>query len=150
MRILYLAQYFPPEIGASQIRAIEMCRGLVKAGHDVTVIAEVPNHPSGIKPPEYKRTLFDRKTQDGFEVIRVWVKASPEKTFRTRLIFYLSYMFTAAVAGLFLARGKYDLVFTTSPPLFGGAAGLVSQTAFSLDRLGRASNGSAIPGTDFR
>lgn len=35
MRILYLSQYFPPEVGATQTRAHEMARGLVKAGHQV-------------------------------------------------------------------------------------------------------------------
>ncbi len=124
MRILYLAQYFPPEIGASQIRAIEMCRGLVAAGHDLTVIAEVPNHPTGIIPPDYKGALFRRSAEEGFEVIRVWVKPATVRNFRSRITFYASYMVTAALAGLLLARGKYDLIFATSPPLFGGWAGL--------------------------
>ena len=41
--------------------------------------------------------------------------------------FYLSYMGMAALAGT-LIRGKYDLVYATSPPLFVGAAGLVAAT----------------------
>jgi hypothetical protein len=32
MRILYLSQYFPPEIGATQTRAYEMAKGLVRSG----------------------------------------------------------------------------------------------------------------------
>jgi glycosyltransferase involved in cell wall biosynthesis len=54
----------------------------------------------------------------------VWVKASPTKTFATRMSFYLSYMLTATLAGLLLARGRYDLVYATSPPLFVGGAAL--------------------------
>ena len=46
MRVLYLSQYFPPEVGATQTRAHEMARGLLRAGHDVTMIAEIPNHPT--------------------------------------------------------------------------------------------------------
>ncbi len=125
MRILYLSQYFPPEVGATQTRAYEMARGLVRAGHHVTMIAEIPNHPSGIVPPEYRGKWFERTTLDGIDVIRVWVKASPVKTFRTRMAFYLSYMVSAILAGLFLARGRYDVLYATSPPLFVGAAGLV-------------------------
>ena len=45
MRILYLSQYFPPEVGATQTRAYEMARYLVSAGHQVTMLTEVPNHP---------------------------------------------------------------------------------------------------------
>jgi glycosyltransferase involved in cell wall biosynthesis len=124
MHILYLSQYFPPEVGATQTRAYEMARGLVQAGHRVTMIAEVPNHPSGIVPPEYRGQWVERSQLDGIDVLRVWVKASPNKTFRTRMAFYLSYMADAALVGALKARGPFDVVYATSPPLFVGAAGL--------------------------
>jgi len=124
MRILYFSQYFPPEVGATQTRAYEMARGLVKDGHQVTMIAEVPNHPKGIIPPEYHGKLYERAMMDGIEILRVWVKTSPVKSFRSRLIFYISYMIMATFAGLFLARGKYDAIYATSPPLFVGGAAL--------------------------
>jgi glycosyltransferase involved in cell wall biosynthesis len=125
MRLLYLSQYFPPEVGATQTRAYEMARHLVSAGHRVTMLTEVPNHPSGIITPEYRGSFFDRSDLDGIDVIRVWVKASPTKTFATRMLFYVSYMLTAILAGLLLARGRYDLIYATSPPLFVGGAALV-------------------------
>ena len=124
MRILYLSQYFPPEVGATQTRAYEMAHHLVTAGHQVTVIVEIPNHPKGIIPPEYRGKLYERSVLDGIEVIRVWVKTSPIKTFWSRMAFYLSYMVTAAIAGLLLARGNYQAVYATSPPLFVGGAAL--------------------------
>lgn len=124
MHILYLSQYFPPEVGATQTRAYEMARGLVQAGHRVTVIAEVPNHPSGIVPPEYRGTWVERSELDGIDVLRVWVKASPVKTFRSRMAFYLTYMADAALVGALKALGPFDVVYATSPPLFVGAAGL--------------------------
>jgi colanic acid biosynthesis glycosyl transferase WcaI len=124
MRILYLSQYFPPEVGATQTRAYEMARHLVSAGHQVTMLTEVPNHPSGIVPPEYRGKLFERADLDGIDVIRVWVKASPTKTFVKRMQFYLSYMLSATLAGLLLAHGRYDLIYATSPPLSVGGAAL--------------------------
>ncbi len=123
MRILYLSQYFFPEVGATQTRAFEMARGLIAHGHHVTMIAEVPNHPGGIIPLEYRGKLYERSRHEGMEVIRVWVKASPVKNFRSRMAFYLSYMFMALWAGIFLARGRYDVIYATSPPLFAGLAG---------------------------
>jgi len=128
MRILYLSQYFPPEAGATQTRAHEMGRNWVRLGHRVTAIGEMPNHPSGIIPPAYRGKLWERAELDGIEVIRVWVKASPVKNFRNRMAFYLSYMLTAALAGLLLARGKFDLVYASSPPLFVGGAALAIST----------------------
>jgi glycosyltransferase involved in cell wall biosynthesis len=124
MQILYLSQYFPPEAGATQTRAHEMARNWVRMGHIVTMIAEVPNHPSGIIAPQFRGKLFDVSDLDGIRVIRVWVAASPVKNFRNRMLFYLSYMLTATLAGLFLARGHFDLIYATSPPLFVGGAAL--------------------------
>lgn len=124
MRIIYISQYFPPEIGATQTRAFEMARGLVRAGHQVTMITEFPNHPAGIIPQEYRRKLVQREVLNGIDVIRVWVKASPVKTFQNRITFYLSFMVMAIFAGIFFARGKYEAIYATSPPLFVGGAGL--------------------------
>ncbi len=124
MRILYISQYFPPEAGATQTRAFEMSRNWVLAGHQVTMLTEFPNHPSGVIPDSYKGKLFERDRLQGVEVIRVWVKASPVKNFRNRMMFYLSFMVNAALAGLFLARGKFDLIYVSSPPLFAGASAL--------------------------
>lgn len=125
MRILYLSQYFPPETGATQARAYEMAYNWVRLGHSVAMLTEIPNHPSGIIHHEYKGKLFEKSKLDGIEVLRVWVKASPHKTFLNRMLFYLSYMVNAFLAGIFFTSGKFDLIYATSPPLFVGGAALV-------------------------
>ncbi len=124
MRILYISQYFPPEAGATQTRAYEMARNWVRLGHQVTMLAEFPNHPSGVIPPSYRGKLFERDQLDGIEVVRVWVKASLEKNYRNRILFYLTFMFSAILAGIILTRGKYDLLYASSPPLFVGGTAL--------------------------
>jgi len=136
MRILHLSQYFPPEAGAVQVRALTVARALVKAGHQVTVLTEVPNHPTGIVQPAYQGKLFVREERDGVDVLHLWVKTSPVKTFRTRMAFYLSYMLAAIAAGLFLG-GRFDVIFANSPPLFVAVAGwiisLVRRTPFVME-----------------
>ena len=124
MKILYLSQYFPPEVGATQARAYDMATGLIRAGHQVTMLTEVPNHPEGLIRPGYRGRLWVREALDGVDVLRVWVKTSSIKKLSTRLLFYLSYMVNATLAGLLIARGDYDLLYTTSPPLFVGGAAL--------------------------
>ncbi len=128
MRILHLSQYFPPEAGAVQVRALTIARTLAQAGHRVTVLTEVPNHPSGIVQPGYRRKAWVRQTRDGVDVLHLWVKASPVKNFRARMAFYLSYMLGAIAAGL-LARGRVEAVFANSPPLFVAIAGWVISLA---------------------
>jgi glycosyltransferase involved in cell wall biosynthesis len=125
VKIIYLSQYFPPEIGATQTRAYEMATNLVGFGHQVTMLTEVPNHPSGIIPPKYRSRFRIVEEMKGVQVVRNWVYASPVKTFRTRMLFYLSFMLTAVVNSLFLEGRSYDAVYATSPPLFVGIAGLI-------------------------
>ena len=125
MRILYLSQYFPPENGATQVRAFEMASRLVKLGHEVTVIANVPNHPKGVIHPDFKKVWYKREDMAGIDVRYVKVAVFREKTFTKRIIFYLTYMFAAALAGLFTCRKKYDCIYATSPPLFVGGAALI-------------------------
>ena len=109
MRILHLSQYFPPEAGAVQVRALAVAQTLVEQGHHVTVLTEVPNHPSGIVQPGYQGKLWLRQMRDGVDVLHLWVKTSPTKNFRTRIAFYLSYMLGAIVAGLLLP-GRFDVI----------------------------------------
>lgn len=123
MKILHLTQYFPPEPGAVQVRAHAMAFNLVKAGHEVTVLTEMPNHPTGVIHPAYRGKILTRENLDGIDVVRVWVKTSTEKTFWNRMAFYLSYMVNATIRGLLL-RGHYDVIYANSPPLFVGGAAL--------------------------
>ncbi len=124
MRILILSQYFTPEVGATQTRMHQFAKNLVAKGHKVRVICEFPNHPKGIIPPEYDGKMVEKTELDGFSVTRLRVVTSPKKTFLTRLLFYLSYMFFSIFAGIF-TKEKYDIVFATSPPLFVAISGYI-------------------------
>ncbi len=122
MHILFITQYFPPEVGATQTRMHEFARACAAAGHRVTVITEFPNHPHGRIPPEYHGRWTSREPMDGFTVDRVWVFTRPVKGTRTRLGFYLSFLCLSTLRGWF-TRGRIDVVFATSPPLPVGLAG---------------------------
>jgi glycosyltransferase involved in cell wall biosynthesis len=122
MNILYLTQYFPPEIGAGENRAFEMVQNLKRLGHNITVITEFPNYPSGIIPKRYSFKLFEKKKSQRTEVIRAYVKASPERSFKNRIMLYFTFMLTSVLAGLKLKK-RFDLVYATSPPLFVGLTG---------------------------
>ncbi len=125
MNILYVTQYFYPEVGATQNRALEMASHLVGSGYRVTVLTEFPNHPLGIIPERYRFKLFERETYRGIEIIRSFVNASPNKSFINRILFYLSFMISSIIAGMKLKDRKYDVVYATSPPLFVGLSGYI-------------------------
>ena len=57
VKILYVSQYFPPEMGAPAARAAELSRHWARMGHDVTVLTGFPNHPTGVVPEEWRSRL---------------------------------------------------------------------------------------------
>ena len=121
MRILFLSHYFPPEVNAPASRTFEHCREWMRAGHDVTVVTCVPNHPGGKVYPGYRNRLFQREERDGIHVIRVWTYLAANEGFIKRTMNYVSFMIAAVVAAPFLS--KSDVLISTSPQFFNGLAG---------------------------
>jgi glycosyltransferase involved in cell wall biosynthesis len=124
MKILYVSQYFPPEMGAPAARAAELSRHWAAAGHEVTVLTGFPNHPTGVVPPEYRRKLrrlVAREQTDGVNVIRTWLLPFPNRKAYERILNYSSFCASAASTGLFLARP--DVVIATSPQLLVALSG---------------------------
>jgi glycosyltransferase involved in cell wall biosynthesis len=124
MRILFLTQYFPPETGACQNRLGSLAQCLSEAGHQITVLTAMPNYPTGTIFPSYRGRLSTRENLFGAEVVHTWLYASKSRGFAPRLLSYFSFMATSIVAGAAMI-GPQDVVFTESPPLFLGIAGLL-------------------------
>ena len=115
MRIIFFSQHFAPEVTASRARAQAFAEGLTARGHEVEVIAAVPNHPDGVVPPGYGGKFIDRRHLDGYAVTYVWVRTSSAKTALSRLAVYGTYAASAATAASLSPRP--DVVLATSPPL---------------------------------
>ena len=129
MKILYITQYFYPEIGATTNRALANVRYLAKKGHQITVLTEMPNHPKGQIFDDYKRKIFIIEKMENFFVNRVWIYTNKKKNFLTRLLFYCSFMFCGIIYTLFNWK-KCDIIYVTSPPLFVGSIGLFLKKIF--------------------
>ncbi len=119
LRVLFLTQYYPPEVAAAPARALHFARALTRAGHTVTVITGLPNHPSGVIQPGFQPG--ETKTSDGITVRRTRLYATPRKTPLDRLRNHLS--FAVSAHGAAVRGGPYDLVLVTVPPLFIGVTG---------------------------
>ena len=121
MKILYVSQYFPPEMGAPAARVSELARHWVKTGHEVTVLTGFPNHPTGIVPTEYRtklRKLVCREQKDGIDVVRTWLMPLPNGKPHERILNYTSFHLSSCLTGTFLPRP--EVVIATSPqPLVG-------------------------------
>ena len=118
MKILYLSQHYPPEMGALAGRAAELGRHWALLGHHASVLTGFPNHPTGVVIPEYRdkfKRLFYREQLDGVDVVRTWLLPYPNRRPIERVLNYGSYCLSASVRGAFLERP--DVVIGTSPPL---------------------------------
>ncbi|MGH9643403.1 MAG: glycosyltransferase family 4 protein, partial [Terriglobales bacterium] len=118
VKILYVSQYFPPEMGAPAARAAELSRHWARMGHDVTVLTGFPNHPTGNVPAEWRsrlRRLSYAEKVDGVQVVRTWLWPLPNRKAHERIRSYASFFISSALRGLRLS--KPDVVVGTSPQL---------------------------------
>jgi glycosyltransferase involved in cell wall biosynthesis len=125
MKILLLHQYFLEEDDSGGSRWNEMVKVWVAAGNEITVLAGMIHANGSEKRIEYKKKYFVQKHQGQIKVWRCHVSESYNKSFTGRLWGYFSFMFSSMWAGLFKAKGRFDVVVVTSPPLFVGMSGYV-------------------------
>jgi glycosyltransferase involved in cell wall biosynthesis len=131
MRVLIVTHYFPPETGAPQARLSGLAATWAADGDDVTVLTGMPNHPTGVLPPAYRRAVLRRERADGYRVIRTWLYATPNEGVARKTLGHLSFMASSVLLGA-RASGPADVVVVSSPTFFAILSGWL------LARLKRA------------
>ena len=126
MKILYISQYFYPEMGAAAARVFEISRYWAALGQEVTVLTCFPNYPDGKIYDGYRgksgKIYFTEKI-DGVNVIRLLTYPTHLRSSARRGLNYMSSLVTSSIATPFLK--KNDVVIGTSPPLFMGLPALL-------------------------
>ena len=122
--MLFISQFYPPEIGAAQNRLSDLTQRLAAAGHTVSVLTAMPSYPQGIVFREYRGRKLMEEYLWGVRVIRTWIYITKRKSFFARLATYFSFVFSSLVGALLRIR-RQDIVVVESPPLFLGISGLV-------------------------
>ncbi len=122
MRIIYVSQYFPPEPGAPAARVSELAREWAKAGHDVTVLTGMPNHPTGIIHEGYRGRAFVEENYYGVRVVRTWIYAAANRGRVRRSLAYASFATSAVAWGQLFTR-RPDVIVATSPQFLCAVAG---------------------------
>lgn len=131
MRVLIVTHYFPPETGAPQARLSALAATWAADGDDVTVLTGMPNHPTGVLPPSYRRAVRRRELTDGYRVLRTWLYATPNEGVARKTLGHLSFMISGVLLG-WRASGPADVVVVSSPTFFS------ILTGWLLARLKRA------------
>lgn len=121
MQLLFVSNYFPPEVNAPATRTYEHAKQWVADGHDVEILTAVPNFPEGEVYEGYENQ-FMQETIDGIEVTRVPMYVTENSGVVKRSLSYLSFMLSALAYCGRLRRAP-DVIAATSPQFFCAVAG---------------------------
>jgi glycosyltransferase involved in cell wall biosynthesis len=122
MRFLIVTAVFPPEPGVTGQTSAHIAEGLVRRGHQVSVISPFPNRPGGRLYQGFRRAAWQRERRpEGFELIRCFSFFSRKSTLVSRFFENVSFGMTAGLAALTSRRP--DVIYSNTWPLF--ASGLI-------------------------
>jgi colanic acid biosynthesis glycosyl transferase WcaI len=130
MRILFVSQYYPPEIGALAARASELCQFWANAGHEVSVLTVFPNYPHGIIPEQYRGKRYVREREKGVNIHRTYIKAGHYGGIFNRVLSYFSFLYSGIWYGRKITDPQ-DIIIASSPPIF------VAVIGYALSRIKR-------------
>lgn len=126
MHILLIHQYFLEKDDPGGARFNEMTKIWAESGVQVTVLCGMLNYVTGKVPEKYEGLRFHESYYEpNLKVIRCFVSRNYNSNFLGRLWAYFSFVLFSIWAGLFKAKGKFDLLLVTSPPLFVAITGLI-------------------------
>lgn len=126
--VLLVTQYYPPEIGGGAHRSSGIAEGMKKLGIDVTVVAPFPTYLLRDNERATSWKFWQEQNINGVKVIRSFVIAPDRGKFITRVLYYLTFAFSALINGL-LHSDKADVILTISPPLLTGITGALLKKA---------------------
>lgn len=131
-KVLIISQHFPPEKSGNASRISDMSKHLMKSGTDITVLAPPPTFPTGTFPKKWK--LSAKEQIDGVNAVRLWTwqPSSEDPGFLSRMSYYLIFPFHTSLWILFNSK-KFDLIITSSPPLFTHIPGRLAKAVFKKE-----------------
>lgn len=118
MKILVICQHYWPE----PYPLADVCEEMVRRGHTVHVVTDVPNYPMGYIYPEYKKGKRRQEERNGVKITRTFTIGR-----RNNILFRFLNYYSYAISSTFFVKRmqeEYDVVFTnqTSPVMMCYAA----------------------------
>lgn len=130
MKLLYITQYYPPEVGAGAVRSSVMSKILARDGWEVDVVCERPNYPTGELNDSYKKYwAYKEEAAENLNIHRIWAIANQRRNVMEQLLFFTSFMISSFFY-LLVHPKKYDVIYVTSPPIFAGISGYLLSKIF--------------------
>lgn len=126
LNILIISQHFPPDQSGNSSRIYDLSKQLVILGCNVTVISPFASFPHGTFEQKWK--LFEKQKIDGITHISIysWNPIRSNPSFIQRTAYYLLFPLHSVFWALSISR-KFEIIVSTSPPIFTGIPGIVVQ-----------------------
>jgi len=123
MRILFVNQYYWPDLAATSQMLTDLCEYLAQQGHDVNVLCSTGEYDTGVSP---QQTLpAGLQQHNGVHIHRVRATGFGKRSMAGRIVDYMTFHLAVGLRVLFATR-RYDVVVTlTTPPLIGIYATLI-------------------------
>lgn len=120
MKVVYLTQVFEVGQDPGSERHFYFCKYLLRHGHQAIAVTSNVDYKKAI--PKYPgRGWHVRCVFEGVDVHYVYSYANFRGSFKKRFWYYLTYLFTALITGLFVE--KPDVIYAVSTPLTVGFLG---------------------------
>ncbi len=117
MKILVIAQRFPPDVGGACTRVHNAVNGLQELGHEIVIIAAFPRDHQCKMLSRYNSVAFTREyNADCTEFFRVWVPPLYYRGFRARFLMFLSFTWSALFPLPLI--GKINVIWAANPNFF--------------------------------
>lgn len=123
LRVLILAQYFPPDMGGGATRANNVAKGLLLAGCSVTVVSAFPHYPSGNVPRKYRWKSLIVNYEEEMKVIRTFIPALASEGVFKRVLLFAFFIASSLFALPFV--GGVDVVWAANPNIVSVYPGLI-------------------------
>lgn len=113
MKVLVLAQYYPPDMGGGASRASNAAKGLHLNGCNVTVLAAAPHYPDGNIPRRYRWKPATIDYDNGVRVVRTFVPPLRSAGVLRRVLLMASFVISSLLALPLV--GRMDFVWASNP-----------------------------------
>ena len=121
-KILIVTQNYPPENFGNASRINDLAINLMTLGSNVTVISPHPTFPYGGFKKSWKLCSSRNINNINHLTIFTWQPTASNPSFLSRMSYYLTFPIHAIIWAL-MKRKEYDVIITTSPPIFTGITG---------------------------
>lgn len=121
MNVLYVTQFFYPELTAGAFRAYDDALYWSENKTGVTVFTGFPNYPAGKLYDGYDVRLFQEENKNGVHIVRSKIYINQNKTFFNRILnmgsFLIWGVFNFIINGQKIGK-NFDVVLGSSGPVF--------------------------------